>query len=80
MYSCQEIIDLLTEYIDGDLNAAEKREFERHIADCAPCRAFLRTYRKSDEIARTTLEPPAVPVELQRRVRSFLRERLRFAP
>ena len=37
--------DLLTDYVLGDLPAAEAAELERHLAGCASCRAELRELR-----------------------------------
>lgn len=36
--SCQQIGTRLDEWVDGTLSAAERREMERHLADCADCR------------------------------------------
>ena len=48
--TCKEAIDRLIEYLDGDLTAATLAEFEAHLSRCAPCRAYLATYRRTNEL------------------------------
>lgn len=79
MGSCQEVLQLLTEYLEGDLTPEEQAEFERHMEGCSPCRAFLHTYAKAGALSRAALREADIPTELQERVRVFLRARLGFA-
>ncbi len=79
MSTCREVLQLLTEYLEGDLAPTERAEFEKHMEACSPCRAFLRTYAKADELSRAALREADIPEELQRRVRAFLRTRMGFA-
>ncbi|HEX9166920.1 MAG TPA: zf-HC2 domain-containing protein [Gemmatimonadales bacterium] len=37
--------DLLTPYLDGELDAETQRQLEDHLAACAPCRALLADLR-----------------------------------
>jgi len=76
MHSCQQVIDALGEYLDGDLSLEDTQVFERHMRDCPPCNAFFKTYRKSGDIAREVLCKREVPQELQDRVQAFLKDRL----
>lgn len=41
---CSEIITFLAGYLDHELPATTLTEFERHLAVCASCRAYLQTY------------------------------------
>ena len=43
--SCQELVELVTDYLDGALPAADRARFEAHIADCDGCRAYLEQIR-----------------------------------
>ena len=42
---CQECMDLLADYVDGTLPREQAELLEWHIDSCAPCVAFLNTYR-----------------------------------
>ena len=45
MSKCEKYLDMISEYADGELNAAEKAELEAHLAACEECRSLLETYR-----------------------------------
>ncbi|HPQ67577.1 MAG TPA: zf-HC2 domain-containing protein [bacterium] len=42
---CSEAKENLSRYLDGELPAAQVAELERHLADCAACRADLERWR-----------------------------------
>jgi anti-sigma factor RsiW len=73
--TCQELIGLLLEHLEGTLSADVLAEFERHLEACPPCRAYLRTYRRTREL---TAEAARVemPAELQALLRDLLRRQL----
>lgn len=39
--SCQELIELVTEYFEGTLSAADRTRFEEHLAGCSGCRHYV---------------------------------------
>ena len=51
--------DLLQEYLDGELRAAERLEMDTHLAGCAACRAEVAGYRRLCE--RLALMPLFAP-------------------
>ncbi|HMA42167.1 MAG TPA: zf-HC2 domain-containing protein [Gemmatimonadales bacterium] len=52
--------DRLSEYVDGDLDAAQRSALEAHLADCGQCRATLAELRRVVDRARAMDErPPA---------------------
>lgn len=73
---CREAIDVLADYLDGTMPPDVAAELERHLADCAPCRAYLATYRKTQELGAAVARV-AMPEEMQVRLRRFLIDRLR---
>jgi anti-sigma factor RsiW len=44
---CREVIEFLDRYIDGELPAGQRREFDWHLRLCRSCRAYLKTYRET---------------------------------
>ncbi|HEX9493992.1 MAG TPA: anti-sigma factor [Thermoanaerobaculia bacterium] len=67
--NCREVIGFLMEYLDGALAAAERSEFEKHLAVCRSCVAYLRTYEQTVRMEVTTrIEEVTVPEELVRAI------------
>jgi anti-sigma factor RsiW len=49
--TCQELVELVTEYLEGTLPPGEKSRFEAHLERCDGCTDYLRQMR--DTIALT---------------------------
>ena len=45
--SCRELVERLSEYLDGELPAGLCRSVEAHMGDCRPCREFLESLRRT---------------------------------
>jgi len=43
--SCAELVQLVTDYVEGALSFDERRRFEEHIVICEGCRAHLDQMR-----------------------------------
>ena len=73
--NCQNFIALLSDYLEASVTPETLATLEEHLAGCEPCQAYLRTYRRTREVAaaseRATL-PPAMPAEMKARLRAFL--------
>jgi anti-sigma factor RsiW len=39
--SCQELVELVTDYLDGAMPAELRVRFERHIESCPGCHTYL---------------------------------------
>jgi len=74
--TCREAIDVLADYLDGTMLPDVAAELERHLADCAPCRAYLATYRKTRELG-TAAGRAEMPEEMRERLHRFLVAQLR---
>ncbi len=54
--NCRHLIeDLLSQYVDGELDAESAQRLELHMQICPPCAAFLRTFMASKRCARAVL-------------------------
>lgn len=69
--TCRELIEFLIEYTDGHLAPEVRAEFDQHLRACASCVAYLATYRKTIELARSSMcddadspVPASVPRDL----------------
>lgn len=43
--SCQELVELVTDYFEGALTPEEHRRFEEHAARCQGCGVYLEQMR-----------------------------------
>lgn len=71
--TCREVVELVTEYLEGGLQVDERLAFERHVAVCPPCRGYLSQFRL---IARTAgaLREDDVPEPLRERLLDAFRD------
>ena len=81
--NCREFTEFLHEYLFGNLPAQERLEFEKHLADCPWCVAYLDSYRKTLQLEKAAFAaddqapaPADAPEEL---VQAILRARPRLA-
>jgi anti-sigma factor RsiW len=42
---CRDLVELVTEYMEGALPAADRVGFEAHLASCPGCLAYLHQMR-----------------------------------
>lgn len=45
--TCRELVELITEYLEGALPPSERVRFEAHLAECPPCTNYLRQMRQT---------------------------------
>lgn len=81
--NCREFTEFLHEYLFGNLPEEERAEFERHLAECPWCVAYLDNYVKTIALEQAVFKaspdapPPAdAPEEL---IQAILRSRRRDA-
>jgi anti-sigma factor RsiW len=44
-FTCQEMVELMTDYLEGSLSWRQRRRFESHLSGCDHCTEFLRQMR-----------------------------------
>jgi anti-sigma factor RsiW len=52
-FSCQELVELVTDYLEGALSPGDLRRFEVHISGCDGCTEYLRQLRETIRIVGT---------------------------
>ena len=45
--ACQELVELVTEYLEGTLPPPQRARFEAHLANCRHCRLYLEQMRQT---------------------------------
>ena len=44
---CQEMVELVTDYLEGALSRSQRRRFEAHLAGCEHCSEYLAQMRET---------------------------------
>ncbi len=61
--ACQELVELVTAYLDGSLSRSDRRRFRAHISGCDHCTAYVEQMRlvieATGSITEDDLEPAA---------------------
>ncbi|MDZ4803784.1 MAG: zf-HC2 domain-containing protein [Candidatus Eisenbacteria bacterium] len=76
MFNCDDVIQLLTEYVDSELEPDTKALLESHFGACPACDQFLKSFRRTVELTGE-FRCEDIPEEVSIRLHSFLEERLR---
>jgi anti-sigma factor RsiW len=50
---CQEIVELITDYLEGAMDAQLRASFEAHLAGCPHCTHYLEQIRATIRVAGT---------------------------
>ena len=76
-FSCQEMIEVVTNYLDDALPPDERQRFERHLSYCAGCNTYVEQMRET--IRQTGVVPgeeslsPALREEIVAQFRNWKR-------
>jgi anti-sigma factor RsiW len=79
MIICRDLVDLLYDFVSGELAPERREEVERHLRDCPPCLVYCETYRITIRVARRLPCPPPPP-EVMARLRSAVQASLQTPP
>ena len=75
--SCQEMIEVVTNYLDGALPTDEAQRFERHLSYCAGCSTYVdqirETIRQTGMVPREESLPPELREEILAQFRNWKR-------
>ncbi len=75
--SCKECVDLLMDYLEGQLDPNIQTRLSDHLAECPPCINFLKTYKACSQLAeRLRDQQVQIPLEVESRLKSFLKSQL----
>ena len=71
--SCRELVELVTDYLEGALTARDHARFDAHIAGCDGCEAYLRQMRETI-VVLGTLPADELSREAEDKLRAVFRE------
>jgi anti-sigma factor RsiW len=48
---CQELVEVITDYLDDALPATDRARFEAHLAECDACQDYVDQFRQTIALA-----------------------------
>ena len=76
-FTCQEVAELVTNYLEGSLPFSERIRFQMHLGLCFACRNYLRQMKYTIATLRQLPPdpiPPQMKEELLKRFRTWKQE------
>ena len=59
--SCRELVELVTDYLEGALSEEERLRFEEHIERCGGCNVYLEQIRQTISVLGRLPEEALTP-------------------
>jgi len=76
MLTCQEVTEVVTDYLEGRQSLMQRLRFQMHLGMCRHCRAYLHQMKSTIDAVGTLASgpmPPPVSQELLERFRNWKR-------
>ncbi len=71
--TCDELVDLLVDYLDGALTTEQTEAIRTHICGCGSCGNYVMSYQLTIRITRTLPKCEApLPADCEARLRTRL--------
>jgi predicted anti-sigma-YlaC factor YlaD len=59
--TCQELVELVTDYLEGTLPRRDRVRFDAHIVGCTNCRRYVEQFRETVRLTGTLRESDVPP-------------------
>ena len=59
--TCRELVELVTDYLEGSLSRRDRERFEEHIAACGNCTQYVEQFRETIRLTGTLRETDVSP-------------------
>lgn len=73
MMTCQELTELVNDYLEGHLSLLARAQFRMHVGMCRHCRAYLQARRLTIE-ATGKLEAEPIPTDVRDEMLELFRD------
>jgi anti-sigma factor RsiW len=74
--TCHEVVELVTDYLEGALSAGDRRRVEEHLSLCDGCHRYLEQMRETIRLTGGLTEEQ-IPEEQRRELLEAFREWMR---
>jgi anti-sigma factor RsiW len=69
--TCQELVELVTEYLEESLSPEDRLRFEEHLEECGNCTRYVNQIRRTKLLTGRLLEDAVQPSEKQKLLAVF---------
>ena len=74
MMTCQQLVELLIDFVSGELSQEHQALVERHLRICPPCVHYVETYKLTIQLTRQLPRHQPLPEALKERLWKALQE------
>ncbi len=71
---CKDILEKLSDYLDGEIDPEFCQELDRHMKDCNPCLVFVDSLKKTITLYQYSASEP-LPKEVHLRLHDYLKKK-----
>jgi predicted anti-sigma-YlaC factor YlaD len=68
---CREVVEMVTDYLEGAMAPGDRRRFDDHLADCDDCQAYLEQMRTVLRVAGRPIADAVPPETMAGLLRAF---------
>jgi anti-sigma factor RsiW len=73
--ACQELVEIITDYLEGTLPTSDRARFDAHLATCPGCREYLEQMRALIRLSGSLTAKSIEPATRDSLLRAFRRWR-----
>jgi predicted anti-sigma-YlaC factor YlaD len=70
-FTCRELVELVTDYLEGALTGDEHARFEAHLAECEGCRRYVDQMRTTVDLTRASGAVHDAPPQMDALLEAF---------
>ncbi|MGZ8578464.1 MAG: anti-sigma factor family protein [Actinomycetota bacterium] len=71
--TCKEVVEIVTDYLEGALSPEERARFDEHLAACDGCTRYVEQMRETIRLSGMLTEEQ-IPVAQRERLRQAFRD------
>jgi anti-sigma factor RsiW len=59
--TCRDLVELVTDYLEGSLSHRDRARFDQHLAGCTNCTEYAKQFRETIRLTGTVRESDVSP-------------------
>ena len=69
--TCKEVVEIVTDYLEGALSPEDRARFDQHLAGCDGCTSYLEQMRETIRLSGMLTEEQVPAAQRERLRRAF---------